>query len=101
MDHIGRMFQSKIVILLVAGVVMLIIARFIGKGRTEEEHPGAVERILWAAGILITVAALFYAISRGCMVDVPEKDKKEIPSYSKEAPGCSKSDQGIKEFEKK
>jgi hypothetical protein len=101
MDVVGRMFQSKIVILLVAGVVMLIIARFIGKGRLEDEHPGAVERILWAAGILITVAAIMYAISRGCMVDVPKKEKKELPKYSKEAPGCSKPDQGIKEFEKK
>lgn len=101
MDLVGRMFQSKIVILLVAGVVMLIIARFIGKGRTEEEHAGAVERILWAAGILITVAALMYAISRGCMVDVPKKDKKQLESYSKEAPGCSKPDKGIKEFKKK
>jgi hypothetical protein len=101
MDVVGRMFQSKIVILLVAGVVMLIIARFIGRGRLEEEHPGAVERILWAGGILITVAAIIYAISRGCMVDVPKKGKKELPSYSKEAPGCSKPDKGIKEFEKK
>jgi hypothetical protein len=101
MDVLGRMFQSKIVILLVAGVVMLIIARFIGRGRLEDEHSGAVERILWAGGILITVAAIMYAISRGCMVDVPDKDKKELPSYSKETPGCSKSDQGIKEFEKK
>ncbi len=100
MNLVGRMFQSKIVILLVAGVVMLIIARFIGKGRTEDEHPGAVERILWAAGILITLAALIYAISRGCMVDVPEKDKKEIPAYSKEAPGCSKPEKGLKEYEK-
>ena len=100
MDLVGRMFQSKIVILLVAGVVMLIIARFIGKGRTEEEHPGAVERIFWAGGILITVAALIFAISRGCAVDVPKKDKKELPSYSKEAPGCSKPDQGIKEYKK-
>jgi hypothetical protein len=101
MDLVGRMFQSKIVILLVAGVVMLIIARFIKKGRTEEEHPGAMERILWAGGILITVAALIYAISRGCVVDVPKKDKKEIPSYSKEAPGCSKpKEEGIKEYKK-
>jgi heme/copper-type cytochrome/quinol oxidase subunit 2 len=98
MDFVGRMFQSKIVILLVAGVVMLIIARFIGKGRAEDEHSGAVERILWAAGILITVAAIMYAVSRGCMVDVPKEDKKELPSHSKEAPGCSKPD---KEFEKK
>ena len=100
MDHVGRMFESKIVILLVAGVVMLIIARFIGKGRTEEEHPGWIERILWAGGILITVAAVMYAISRGCMVDVPKKDKKELSSYSKEAPGCSKPEKGFKEFEK-
>lgn len=100
MDHIGRMFQSKIVILLVAGVIMLIIARFIGKGRTEEEHPSVVERILWAGGLLITIAAIMYAISRGCMVDVPKKDKQELPSYSKEAPGCSKPDNTIKEYEK-
>jgi hypothetical protein len=100
MDLVGRMFQSKIVILLVAGVVMLIIARFIGKGRAEEEHPGAVERILWAGGILITLAALIYAISRGCMVDVPKQDKKEIPTYSEEAPGCSKPEKGLKEYEK-
>ncbi len=100
MDLFGRMFQSKIVILLVVGVVMLIIARFIGKGRTEEEHSGVVERILWAGGLLITIAAIIYAISRGCMVDVPKKDKQELPSYSKEAPGCSKPDNTIKEYEK-
>jgi hypothetical protein len=100
MDFLGRLFQSKIVILLVAGVIMLIIARFIGKGRMEEEHPGAVERILWAGGILITLAAVIFAISRGCMVDVPKKEKKEIPSYSKEAPGCSKPEKGLKEYQK-
>ena len=100
MDLVGRMFQSKIVILLVGGVVMLIIARFIRKGRTEDENPGAVERILWAGGILITLAAIIYAVSRGCMVDVPKQDKKELPSYSKEAPGCSKPDKGIKEYKK-
>lgn len=100
MDHLGRVFQSKIVILLVAGVIMLIIARFIGKGRTEEEHPGAVERILWAAGLLITLAALIYAISRGCMVDVPKQEEKELPAYSKEAPGCSKPEKGLKEYQK-
>jgi heme/copper-type cytochrome/quinol oxidase subunit 2 len=100
MDLVGRMLQSKIVILLVVGVVMLISARFIGKGRAEEEHSGAVERVLWAGGILITVAAIMYAISRGCMVDVPKPGKNELPVYTKEAPGCSKPDKSIEEYKK-
>ncbi len=100
MNFLDRMIQSKIVILLIIGVMLLVISRVIKRGRPADEYPGAVERLIWAGGILITVASLIYAGSRGCMVDVPEKDKKHIPEYSKETPGCSKPEEGMKDYKK-
>lgn len=100
MDFLNRLLQSKIVILLVIGVVMLVASRVVKRGRLEGENAGVGEKILWAGGILITVAALIYAGSRGCVVDVPDKEKNDLPEYSRKAPGCSKPQEDMQEFDK-
>ena len=100
MNLVNRLLESKVVVLLIIGILMLIVSRVIKRGRPAEELPGAFERLIWAGGILITVASLIYAGSRGCMVDVPDEDKKHLPDYANESPGCSKPEKGMKSFRK-
>lgn len=100
MEFFNRLLQSKIVILLVIGVVMLVASRVGKRGRLEGENAGVGEKILWAGGILITVAALIYAGSRGCVVDVPEEEEDPLPEYSEETSGCSRPGKGIQEFDR-
>jgi len=101
MSVVDRLLQSKIVILLIIGIIMLVVSRVIKRGRREDEYPGTFERVVWAGGILITVASLIYAVSRGCMVDVPKEDKKHLKDYSHDdTPGCSKPEKGMKDFNK-
>jgi len=100
MDFLNRLLQSKIVILLVIGVVMLVASRVAKRGRLQGENAGPGEKILWAGGILVTVAALIYAGSRGCMVDVPQKEKNDLPEYSRQPQGCSRPQKGLPELDK-
>jgi hypothetical protein len=97
----NRLFESKIVFLLIIGILMLVVSRLVKRSRSAEDLPGAAEKVFWVGGMLVTLASLIYAGSRGCMVDVPDKEEEPIPSYSKEAPGCSKPDQEkIKDYKK-
>ncbi len=99
--QIGRIFESKLVVLILVGVAALIVSRIIKRGRTSGEHAGAVENILWVGGFLITAASLIYALSRGCNVDVPKKKNQDtLHEYSRETPGCSKPEKKLKDFKR-
>jgi hypothetical protein len=97
----GRILESKIVVLLLVGVTALIVSRIIKRGRTAEEQAGVLENILWVGGFLITAASLIYALSRGCNVDVPKKKNPDtLQEYSRETPGCSKPKKKLKDYKR-
>jgi hypothetical protein len=97
-DYFNRLFASKLVILLIGGVVMLVVSRIIKRGRLAEEHPSAGERLLWAIGILATISALLVAGFRSDLMDVPKKDDTQLGEYEREPSGCSKREKGIKDY---
>lgn len=97
----GRILESKVVVLLLIGLAALIVSRIIKRGRTAEEQAGPLENILWVGGFVLTAATLIYAISRGCNVDVPKKKQQDsLQEFQRETPGCSKPNKKLKEFKR-
>jgi len=99
---LSRVFQSKVVILLLVGVLALVISRVLKRGRLEGEHPSGLENLLWFGGMVITLATLLFALSQGFSVDVPrDKDEKKLTKFEPEPSGCGKPARHIKRFKKK
>lgn len=100
---LSRVFQSKVVILLVVGVSALVISRILKRGRMAEERPSGLENLLWFGGMVVTLATLIFALSQGFSVDVP-KDKqgaRKLKNFEPEPSGCNKPAQRLKRFDKK
>jgi hypothetical protein len=100
MEDVGRVFESKLVALLIVGIVLLVISRLIKRGRVEGEDAGVVENLMMAIGILMTVSGIIFAISRGCNVDVPEKEKEKLQEFSDEPQGCGRPKDEIPDFKR-
>jgi len=100
MDGVGRLLESKIIIVLLVGIGLIVAAKFMKRGRLETDHPGVLERLLWAAGLLVTLSGVLIAFFRCDVVDVPKQDKKRLEDYSRDgAPGCSKPKKDMKDFD--
>jgi len=98
---LGNIFEGKLISLFVAGVAMLTVARFMKKGRLDDENPGAMEKILWAAGMLVTVSAMIFTFSRSCMPEAPDQDAQpKLRDFEKSSGGCGPRDKKLKDFEK-
>ncbi len=98
---LGNIFKGELIGLLVAGVAMLTVARFMKKGRLEDELAGGVEKILWAAGVLVTVSALIVSFSKGCMPETPDQDEpQKLRDFKQTSSGCGPKDKKLKDFEK-
>ncbi len=100
MQDIDALMDSKIVILLGGGLLALIVAVIMRKGRVVEETPSVFERILWAVGILAVLSGVFVAVFRPDVVDLPKRDEKQLKEFDRESSGCSKPQQGLKEYQK-
>jgi hypothetical protein len=99
---IGRIFESKLVILLAVGVGLIVVAKIMKRGRLDTDPPAVIERILWAAGLLMCLSGILVGVLRCDVVDVPKKDKKQIEEFSRDgSPGCSKPRKEIREFDNK
>lgn len=92
--------DSKIIILLGGGVLALILAMVMRKGRLAEESPSVFERILWAVGILAVFSGFAVAVFRPDVVDLPARNEKQLKDFDRETSGCSKPQPGLKEFSK-
>lgn len=100
MQDIDSLMDSKIIILLGGGLLALIVAIVMRKGRMAEETPSVFERILWAVGILAVLSGVLVAVFRPDVVDMPKRDEKQLKDFDREASGCSKPQQGLKEYHK-
>ena len=97
------LLDEKFIMLLVAGVVALVISRIIKRGRTPDEHAGALENILFAAGLLLTVATLIFGFSRACSPAAETEEVEEVTEleeYSEEPSGCSKPRKHMENFKR-
>ncbi|HOX43350.1 MAG TPA: hypothetical protein PK668_07120 [Myxococcota bacterium] len=99
MDGVGRLLDSKIIVVLLVGLGLIVAAKFMKRGRLTADQPGGLERLTWAAGLLVTLSGILIAFFRCDVVDVPKKDKKQLGDFSRdEAPGCSKP-RDMKDFD--
>jgi hypothetical protein len=102
MDY-KSLLDEKFIMLLAGGVVALVISRIIKRGRTPGEHAGALENILFAAGLLLTVATLIFGFSRACTPAAEGEEveeEAELTEFSKEPSGCSKPKKHMDSFKK-
>jgi hypothetical protein len=100
MDGVGRLLDSKLIVVLLVGLGLIVAAKIMKRSRLEADQPGVLERLTWAAGLLLTLAGVLIAFFRCDVVDVPKKDTKKLGDYSRdEAPGCSKPKKDMKDFD--
>ncbi|RME25366.1 MAG: hypothetical protein D6806_07950 [Deltaproteobacteria bacterium] len=89
----GSFIDTRVIVLLAVGVVLLLLAKRLSSGRLEGESATGLERLLWILGMLITASTLIYALSQGCIgaLDRTKKkaeEKKSLVRYEQEPSGC-------------
>ena len=97
------LLDERFILLLAGGLVALVVSRIIKRGRIPGEHAGALENILFAAGLLLTIATLIFGFSRACTPAVETEEEEEVielGEYSKESSGCSKPKKKMDSFKR-